>query len=354
MNTKRLFFGFVMVCTGALSGCGGGGTCIQTADFGCISSSKYTQKLEETLEMNRDIYGDLTDFANQWGLGAINADRAYAHLELAKGATVEPGEGVTVGLIDTGIDTEHVLFADKTISEEFLSGAVDERGEEFSHGTAVASVIGANPENLSPDFREQRGFYGVAWGADLKMFAVPLGDPPPPGTLYSPISLSALGSNDAEDAMLYQHVLGQSMDILNLSFGAYGVIENYAAQDIRSNYGQTIAALAQTAVQDKTILVWAAGNSHGFICSLGTDNCDGSDQLDIDGNPAGALNASSPSILAGMVARIAELQGHSLAVVATDQAGEIAEFSKLRYCRRVVSRGTRCQCVGGLFRPLPG
>lgn len=331
---RRLFFCFATAVISALYGCGGGGggssagpgpmmpACIETADFGCISSSQYSEELEKL----REVHGSSTDFSNQWGLSAIKADQAYAHLELAKGGNVEPGEGVTVGLIDTGIDPEHPVFAGKTISEEFLADAVDERGEKSSHGTAVASIIGANPESLRPDVREH-GFTGVAWGADLKMFAIPLGTPPPPGTLYKPITLSALGSDDAEEAMLYQHVLGQGMDILNLSIGVYGVIENYAAQDIRSNYSRTIAALAQTDAQDKTILVWAAGNSHGFACTPGTNNCDGSDHMDISGNPAGSLNASSPSLLAGLVARIAELQGHSLAVAAVDRNGEIAEFS---------------------------
>ncbi len=298
-------------------------TCIDTAEFGCIESSRYSEELEKI----RQIHGASTDFSNQWGLGAINADRAYAHLELAKGADVAPGQGVTVGLIDTGIDTEHFLFADKTISEEFLAGAVDESGiEKPSHGTAVASVIGANPENVRPDFREH-GFYGVAWGADLKMFARPLSDPPPPGTLHAPITLTALERVDAEDAMLYEHVLGQDLDILNLSFGYLGIIENYTAPDLRSSYDRTLAALAQTGAQDKTILVWATGNWHGFTCTPGTANCDGNDQTDIRGNPAGSLNASSPSILAGMVARIEELQGHSIAVAAVDQEGDIARFS---------------------------
>ena len=43
------------------------------------------------------IAGDRTaperNFSNQWGLGAINADQAYAHLELAQGSNAEPGAG---------------------------------------------------------------------------------------------------------------------------------------------------------------------------------------------------------------------------------------------------------------------
>ena len=321
MKTKKLFFCFVVACT-ALPGCGGGGgggnagpspmmptdPCIRTSDFGCISSSQYSQEVKRL----RQSHGNSTDFSNQWGLGAINADQAYAHLELAEGANVEPGEGVTVGLIDTGIDTEHPLFADATISEEFRAGAFDERGGKASHGTTVASIIGAQPTG------QANGFHGVAWGAQLQMFAIPLADPPPPGTPYAPTTSGSLGSADAEDAMLYQYVLGQGMDILNLSFTTPGLIKDYTEQDIRFNFGQTIAALAQTDTQDKTILVWAAGNANDRACTPGTVNCNRMDTM---------LDADSPEIYAGMVARIAELQGHSIAVAAVDRNGDIAGFS---------------------------
>lgn len=324
MNTTRLCFCLATAFTVALSGCGGGGggerpvapspmmpvddPCIETVEFGCISSARYEQEGKRIAETHRTR----TDFSNQWGLAAINADRAYANLELAKGSNVEPGQGVTVGLIDTGIDTEHFLFAGTTISEEFRAGTFDERGGKTSHGTVVASVIGAQPTGRA------NGFHGVAWGADLKMFAIPLADPPPPGTLYRPIAPGSLGSADAEDAMFYQYVLGQGMDILNLSFTTSGLITDYTEQDIRFNFGQTIAALAQTDAQDKTILVWAAGNANDRACTPGTANCNRMDNM---------LDADSPEIYAGMVARIMELRGHSIAVVAVDQEGDIAGFS---------------------------
>ena len=64
---------------------------------------------------------------------------------------MKPGTGVTVGVVDTGIDESHFAFDGKTVREEFFQGAVDEDGSKSSHGTAVASVIAATPPPQSPD-----------------------------------------------------------------------------------------------------------------------------------------------------------------------------------------------------------
>ena len=320
MNLKSLFFCLATAFT--LSGCGGGGSgsnagpgpmipvddpCIETTGFGCISSTRY----EEEARRIAEFHTTRTDFSNQWGLAAINADQAYANLELAKGANAEPGQGVTVGLIDTGIDQNHPLFAGRTIEETIISPAVDERGGEFSHGTAVASVIAAQP-----NVEHSSAFQGVAWGADLKMFAIPLGDSPTPDTPYTPISLTNLGVDALTDASAFSQALESNIDILNLSISTDGIIENYDEQDIRNHLSRTIATLAQRGAREKTILVWAAGNANGWSCIQGSDNC-------VDES----LEASSVEFFAGLVARIEELRGHSIAVVAVDQDGDIADFS---------------------------
>ena len=222
-----------------------------------------------------------------------------------------PGEGVTVGFIDSGIDQGHPLFDGKTIPEVFLDGAVDERGGRFSHGTAVASVVGARPNSRSPN-----GFYGVAWGANLKMFAIPLGETPARSSLYAPFPLTSLRALDARWAEILRTVLVGDVDILNLSISVAGIIENHGAQELRTNLGQLISGLAQNGVQEKTILVWAAGNAHGRACRPGSANC-----------VNGSINASSVEIYPGLVAKIDELQGHSIAVVAVNQNGAIADFS---------------------------
>ena len=316
MPTALLVIGLLVSACGG--GGGGGNTntppqCIQTAELGCISSTRYNQELNRIAKRHRTP----REFSNQWGLATIKADRAWAHLELAKGANVEPGAGVTVGVVDTGIDEDHPLFAGKTITEEFFQDAIDENGMKASHGTAVASVIAAVPDPLILN-----DFSGVAPGADLHMFAIPLDDPPPPGQDYNPTPLS--DSTSGISLTTINKILDADVDILNLSFGTPGIIENYDENFFRTNLPLTIAALAQAQANEKKILVWAAGNAHGDPCATEIANCEG-----------GTINASSVEILAGMVARIAELQGHSIAVVAVDEDdpndpdknGEIATFS---------------------------
>ena len=138
------------------------------------------------------------------------------------------------------------------------------------------------------------------------MFAVPFAEDNsaygPITFNYEPITLEMLSDTDLVDASLYQHVLQRAndLDILNLSFGYQGNIENYSDTDLRKNYNLSIAALAQNDGRpDKTILVWAAGNEAN----------------------------SSPEILAGLVARASELQDHSIAVVSTGENGTLSEFS---------------------------
>jgi len=312
-----LFWGLV-----AVSGCAGRSespfapsppppprNCIPTHAGECLSAPEFQGAAEERAEEYRRDPG----FDNQWGLEAIGAHRAYGHVNLLQGPEAAPGAGVTVGVIDSGIDAGHPIFAGKTIYQGFLFGAAPQTGERFSHGTAVAGIAAGarSPDPNAP--------HGVAWGADLAVWAIPLGEA---DQVYDPIPLATLARADPGFTYMFEQVFawrdeGNDLDILNLSFGYDGLIEGYSEADLRANFGETIATLAQADAPDKTILVWAAGNANNDECEAGVANC-----------VNGQVDAVSVGVLPGLMARIAELQGHSVAVVALGpDGGAITNFS---------------------------
>ena len=323
MNAPTVAGVVVLAIVPVLAGCGGSGgavrpdgpPCIRTHSGDCHSPAEFASAATPRAA----AYREDASFASQWGLEAIRAHWAYAHLETLEGEDAEPGSGVTIGFVDTGIDRQHPIFAGKTITEEFLLGASDETATgfefgDFSHGTAVASIAAGRPVGISDAPQ------GVAWSADIAMFAIPLGTA---DSVYDPISLEALAGADTEWAELAGDVLGagSGLDILNLSFGYEGVIDNYSEHDLRINFGRTIDTLAQTGAAEKTILVWAAGNAHGRFCVTSASNLQCVD---------GAMDAVSVELVAGLAARMPELRDHSIAVVALQDGmsgAEIADFS---------------------------
>ena len=247
--------------------------------------------------------------------------------------------------MDSGIDTAHSMFAGKTVTEVFMSGAADETGlQRYSHGTGIASVaagVYSSVNSTSPQ--------GVARGADIAMFAIPLGTGS--SSTYGPVSLAGLAAANASWAADFNQVFAwrdgqRRVDILNLSFGYDGIIDDYGETDLRANFADAIAAMAQPGAAEKAILVWAAGNAHEDPCdpAVMTNNC-------VDEK----VNAVSVEVLAGLAARIAELRGHTIAVTALRPGDEmIASFSNrcgiaADYCIAAPGEDVR----GAYFGPDP-
>ncbi len=306
-------------------------SCIQTA-LGCLSPAQYREE-RRAIE---DGHAGGDGFRNQWGLSAVRADRAWAQLELEHGGGTAPGGGVTVGVFDSGIDAGHPAFAGKTVSEEFLDGAPDETGDRVSHGTAVAGVIAARPDASFTGAVDAAP--GVAWGADLAVFALRTRES---GGVYVPVSLSGLGGGDDDPwASRVRRVIdwrrgGRTVDFVNVSVGFHGIIDQYGERQLRNGLGGVIDALAQPGAADKTVFVWAAGNAHGDLCEAADFAAD--PDLCVEavegGETVRRVDARSVEILPGLPARISELRGHLIAVVAVAPDGdgdgdyEIAPFS---------------------------
>ena len=325
----------------AVGGCGGGGgavgpdseelqpspppppSCVRTV-LGCLTREKFLEE-RATIEAGHEGAGD---YANQWGLSAVRAGRAWAQLELERGVDAVPGSGRTVGVIDTGIDAGHPLFSRGRVTEHFLSGAADETGDSISHGTAVASVIAAQSpgDAYTGTVTAPRG---VAPGADIAMFAVPA---EAAAGSYVPLSLAELGGLDDRLGSVFGHVIdssrdGRTIDFVNMSLSLRGMIDQYGEQDLRTRLDAVIAALAQSGASGKTVFVGAAGNAHGTPCSA----------ADFPDHPGlcvdGRVVARSVEVLSGLPVRIEELRGQVIAVVAVapdadgDGDHEIAPFS---------------------------
>ena len=328
------------------SACGGGGGAAGGGAAGGESTQTVNTPSSQVNFMERVStisarYRSDAEFSNQWGLGRIRADQAYAHVELAFGSGTRPGEGVTIGFVDSGIDEEHPAFAgskDQILVEQFLPGTGNEMGSNFvwSHGTAVASVAAGKRNAGLPN-----STHGVAEGADLAMFAAPLSRALP--LIYTPTVLSALSVQDKEGIErwfswpLRWGEANGGLDILNLSFAFYGLIENYSETEIRTHLGDLIETMAQVGAPEKTILVWAAANYHGRMCFPGSS---GSECMGTGAN--GQVDATSVSLLAGLPTRIAELRGHVIAVVSVGEDGTIVDTSN------------RCGIAGDWCLAAPG
>ena len=302
--------------------------------LGCLTRAEWNEKVQEWATAYRAVPG----FGKQWGLGAINADRAYAHLKAVQGEGVKPGQGVTIGFVDNGIDPSHPSFAASKVSETLLQGAAAQTGSrvvEQEHGTSVASVAAGG--RVSSGVHKSMAHHGVAWGADIAMFTVS-GAAYPTKEASQPLSRKELQAREDSDSELFESVLSKDIDILNVSFPRFhlpGSIEDYRRARLVKNYSKTIAALAQADGGEKTILVWSAG--------------------DVDPS-RGEKAGLHPQVLAGLPSKIKKLRGHSVAVVAVKEDGAIADFSNrcgraAQWC--IAAPGQNVQGAG-LFLGLQG
>ena len=319
------FAGLIAIASFALTlaGCGGGGgsganpaagrpsppPCVTTVDPDCISKEEFERRRDSIAAVR---LAD-TEFVGQPVLELINVHKAHAALAVKYGANVEPGAGVTVAVMDSGVDLDHGELDDADITETFLQNLPDEMradydADEFSHGTAVTSIMAAEDNDT--------GFLGIAWGATFKVFTVPIGDHLPDAPNRPAFDWEAA----------YKAVLASGVDIANASYGFPGtIVEDYTAEALRtvSRFGPPLQVVAQKGVRNPTIFVWLAGNSHGDECDEGAPHC----VADSNSSTGFSFNATSPSPEGGAVAKLPELRGHNVVVVAVDTDGTIADFS---------------------------
>ena len=321
------------------------------SDNGAVKLAPAAVDPEVAERQRREEAAAHTEFRNQYGLAQIKAHYAYA-----RGAT---GAGVTLGIVDTGVDPDHPRFRGKLEVLEVDGYKPDFRAcdppaddgrcqSDVGHGTYVAGIMAAarsaaseaaNDDPVSADagnraadmgrtfFGPEAAVHGVAFDAGVLSISPDIGlhedllpEPPAeptPEELQQFIEQiqERLARREAEIekkiAAAFNR-LNSRVVAVNASLGLSGNIENYTVEELQARAPNIIQAVTQADVPaaERTIYVWAGGNARGEMMSDGS----------ID-------SASSVEIAAGLPVRFPALRGHSIAVVATDREGNIADFS---------------------------
>ena len=175
------------------------------------------------------------EYNAQWGLAMIHANEAYK-----LGFT---GQGITVGIVDTGIDPNHQEFPYFRISGYDFIDNTSELSDPDGHGSHVAGIIGAAKNGI--------GMHGVAYNSSL-------------------VSAAAIGSYE-RSAPLYavvnamNYLLGlqgqERVSIFNHSWGTNDSIKDTTV-DYILNDPEYVAELEifRQAIQSNCLMVFSAGN----------------------------------------------------------------------------------------------
>ena len=230
----------------ALTGCGGGG------GGGGSAVVKPTPASFETTEYNA-----------QYGLGKIKASEIYSD--------GYSGSGVTVAVLDTGVDLDHPDLIDNIASGgyDYVDNDSDAnpngQGDYMSHGTHVAGTIAG--------MKNETGMHGVAYGAKIL-------------SLRNGISSGSVSSSATINA--YSGAISKGAKVINNSyiFSSFSSAGGNKLLDARTN---------------DIVQVWAAGN-------------------DSESNPRNYALAPNES-------GYEDLADSLIAVVATDSTNTIAGYS---------------------------
>lgn len=186
------------------------------------------------VEADSPVYALEYRATHDWGVGHVNADDVH------RLATPNLGAGVTVAVLDSGIDCDHLELPasrcdyGQEIGENFVAPAsleaANEADDDYGHGTHVAGTIAASLNGTTG------GVVGVAPEARL--------------VALKTLDSSGVGAWSRHIAAI-EHVWNAGVplvDVVNMSIG-------------RGDYSATAELAMQRAYDSGILLVAAAGNS---------------------------------------------------------------------------------------------
>jgi subtilisin family serine protease len=221
------------------------------------------------------------------------------------------GSGVSVGVLDSGVDSEHEELIGRVDGGGDWQGATRGLQDQFGHGTHVASILAAA--------RNERGIHGVAPGAGVVSYRI----------------LDAFGKFGSQSGnIMLPAILGDAasrqLPVLNNSWASIYEINDIGKSTLDIILEQELRSYHEIARPDGPVMVWAAGNG----------------------------SAEEVSIRSGLPYFYPDLRPNWLAVVGVD-----ADLHEPRYTNRCGVAQAWCitapgggddQFSDGVFAALPG
>lgn len=260
---------------------------------------------------------ETAEYNAQVGLSLIKASEAYA-----RGAT---GAGITVGVVDSGLQTNHPDLVGQIAAGGFdFAENTAVMTDPDGHGTHVSGLIAASKNGV--------GMHGLAFDAKIM-----------------PLKIAYNSGNFGDDTVVaaaWDYGVAKGVPILNNSWGQqlsgpawnpwYHAIPVvwYTSELAEAGFPVTLQA-ARDAVAAGVIVVFSAGNTN-----LGYDYY------------------SQPGVEAGLPYLFPELKSHWVAVMAVDQNGDETYFTHrcgvaAAWCIAVAGAETKFQGGVGLESTFP-
>lgn len=181
------------------------------------------------------------------------------------------GSGVTIGVLDSGVDGDHEELDGRVAGGGDWHGSGQGSDDPFGHGTHVASIIAAA--------RNRLGIHGVAPHADLVSYRI----------LNADGKFGSQSGNVMVPAIL-GNAQSRGLPVINNSWASIYEVNDISKSSLDNILRQELQSYSQIATATGPIIVWAAGN-------------DSDDQV---------------SIRSGLPYHYPHLRQNWLAVVATD------------------------------------
>ncbi|MEU4688348.1 S8 family peptidase [Actinoplanes sp. NPDC023714] len=213
--------------------------------------------------------------SQQWGLGKVKATSAWSK---------STGAGVTVAVIDTGVDARHPDLAGKVLTGyDVLKGMAGGTTDGNGHGTHVAGIIGAVTGNGV-------GVSGVA--PDAKILPIRVFDSTGSGYM-----------SDVAEAVVW--AADHGANVINMSIGSTAKLAALSdAVTYARNSGVTVVAAAGNERQDGNPTSYPAADA-GVIAVAATDSADRYASFSNSGSyvdvaaPGSAIVSTYPTALTG-------------------------------------------------------